>query len=372
MRSSSRNHHYRILDGLRGVASLTVLVFHLFEAYSDGDAQRQIINHGYLAVDFFFLLSGFVIAHAYDERWARGLTAWQFFKRRWVRLEPMVVAGSVLGALLFAFQKFSLFPGVETATVWKVIGVMLIGFTMVPLPKSADIRGWNENYPLNGPAWSLFYEYVANALYAVGVRRLPNRALAVLCALFGAATVHLAVFGHRGDFIGGWTLDAEGIHIGLTRVLFPFFAGVLLSRSGWRLRTPLGFVLCSLLLLVALALPRFDGLEKPWVNGLYESFCVIVLFPIIVALGAGADEGVAEDDRSLRVAQFFGALSYPLYITHYPLIYIYTGWVVDNRVPPAQGALVGTGVVVAAILIAWACLKWWDEPARRWLTRRIG
>src|SRR6478752_2180368 len=80
-------NHYVILDGLRGVASLMVVVFHLFEAFSGGDPQKQIINHGYMAVDFFFLLSGFVIAYAYDDRWA-GMGQWDFYKRRLVRLQP--------------------------------------------------------------------------------------------------------------------------------------------------------------------------------------------------------------------------------------------------------------------------------------------
>lgn len=359
--------HFVILDGLRGVASLMVVVFHLFEAYARSP-QTQIINHGYLAVDFFFLLSGFVVAYAYDDRWAAGMTQWDFYKRRLVRLQPMIIVGSLIGAALFAFQNFSYFPKVETTTVWQVIIVMLIGFTMIPLPPSADIRGWNETYPLNGPAWSLSYEYVANILYATGLRKLSNKAMGVLVALAGAAVVYLAVFGKRGDLVGGWALDLEGIHIGLTRVMFPFFAGVLLMRLGKRIKVPHGFAICSLLLVAALSLPRFGGTEKLWLNGMYDAACVILLFPLIVAIGAGEKEA---DGVSVRIARFFGDLSYPLYITHYPLIYIYTGWVVDHKIPPAQGALVGVGVFFTTIAVAWACLKLYDEPARRWLAGKL-
>lgn len=360
-------NHYVILDGLRGVASLMVVVFHLFEAYSGGSPHKQIINHGYLAVDFFFLLSGFVIAYAYDDRWA-GMGQWDFYKRRLVRLQPMIVMGGLIGAALIGFQHFSIFPKLEAATVWQIVGLMLLGFLMIPVTPSADIRGWSEIYPLNGPAWSLFYEYLANILYAVGVRKLSNRWLGVIVALSALALVHLLVFGPRGDVIGGWALDANGVRIGLTRVLFPFFAGVLLMRLGKRIRVPNAFGLCSLLLIVALALPRFGGTERLWVNGLYEALCIIVLFPLIVAIGAGEK---SVDGVSVRTARFFGDLSYPLYITHYPLIYIYTGWVVDKKVPAAQGALVGAGVFVAAVAIAYACLKLYDEPARRWLAGRL-
>ncbi|USI72766.1 acyltransferase family protein [Sphingomonas morindae] len=359
--------HFVLLDGLRGVASLMVVAFHLFEAYAANDPQKQIINHGYMAVDFFFLLSGFVLAYAYDDRWDR-LSVGGFFLRRVVRLQPMVVVGSLFGAALFAFQHYSIYPKAGTATPAYVLLVMLLGCLMIPLPKSADLRGWDEIYPLNGPAWSLFYEYVANALYALGLRRLPNGALALLVALFGAALVHLLVWGPRGDVIGGWALDSTGIRIGLSRVLFPFFAGVLLMRIGGRIRVPHSFAVSSALLVLALALPRMGGPERLWVNGLYESACIILLFPVIVAIGAGEQ---AVDGPSIRLARFFGRLSYPLYITHYPLIYIFTGWVVDRKIPPAQGALVGVATFVAALLFAYACLKLYDEPARRWLAARL-
>jgi peptidoglycan/LPS O-acetylase OafA/YrhL len=178
----------------------------------------------------------------------------------------------------------------------------------------------------------------------------------------------MLVFGPRGDVIGGWALDAGGIRIGLTRVLFPFFAGVLLMRLGKRIKVGGAFAVCSLLLIVALALPRFGGTERLWVNGLYEALCVIVLFPLIVVIGAGEKE---VDGPSVRIARFFGDLSYPLYITHYPLIYIYIGWVADKKVPAGPGALVGAGVFLAAVAIAYACLKLYDEPARRWLGGKV-
>src|SRR5579872_2633685 len=242
--------HYVILDGLRGVASLMVVIFHLFETYSGDDALKQIINHGYLAVDFFFLLSGFVIAYAYDDRWHH-MTQWDFYKRRLVRLQPMVIIGSLIGAALFYFQKSNVFPLIATTPVWKMLLVMLLGFTMLPLPKSMDIRGWDEMHPLNGPAWSLFFEYVANILYAVGFRKLSNRVLGIFVLLAAGFLIHLAVFGKRGDLVGGWALDSEQLHIGFARLLFPFFAGILLMRLGKRIHLPGAFGVCSLLLIVA-------------------------------------------------------------------------------------------------------------------------
>lgn len=359
--------HFVVLDGLRGVAALTVVVFHLFEAYAANDPQRQIVNHGYLAVDFFFLLSGFVVAYAYDDRWG-SMTTREFFVHRLIRLQPMVIAGMLIGAVTLPLQHWSIYPKLDGVTLPTVLAVLLLGCTLLPLPKSADIRGWDELHPLNGPAWSLFYEYLANIAYATGLRHVSNRVLALLVVVAAAATVQLLVFGPRGDLIGGWALDAMGIRIGLTRVAFPFLAGVLLMRLGLRVRSRQAFAIASVLLVAALALPRIGGPERLWLNGAYEAACVILLFPLIVAIGAGEQRA---QGAAIRVARVLGDLSYPLYITHYPLIYIYTGWVVDRKVPAATGALVGAGVLALALAIAWACLTRYDQPVRRALARRL-
>ena len=90
-------HHFSTLDGLRGVAAIAIVVFHFMEiAYSD--FTKNFIAHGFLAVDFFFCLSGFVMAYAYDDR-LKGMGLMAFFKARIIRLHPLVVLGGVLGLL---------------------------------------------------------------------------------------------------------------------------------------------------------------------------------------------------------------------------------------------------------------------------------
>src|SRR6195952_5436260 len=101
--------HYEVLDGLRGVAAFLVVAFHALEPNDGGVRFKQIINHGYMAVDFFFLLSGFVVAYAYDDRWEK-MTQWEFYKRRLIRLQPMVIMGTIIGAALFYFQANPDFP----------------------------------------------------------------------------------------------------------------------------------------------------------------------------------------------------------------------------------------------------------------------
>jgi peptidoglycan/LPS O-acetylase OafA/YrhL len=358
--------HYAILDGLRGVASVMVVAFHLFEAHSTSHLD-QVINHGYLAVDFFFLLSGFVIGYAYDDRWLN-MGVGNFFKRRLVRLQPMVIMGMIIGALLFYFQDSGLWPTIHQVPVWKMLVVMLIGCTLIPVPESMDIRGWQEMHPLDGPGWSLFFEYIANILYGLFVRRFSRTALSILVVLSGLALIHLAVTSPAGDIIGGWSLDPTQLRIGFTRVMYPFFAGLLLYRAGKLTHIKHAFFWCSLLVVLTLSIPRIGGSMHLWMNGLYDSLTIIFVFPLIIFLGASGD---LRGKYARRICKFLGDISYPVYITHYPLIYIYTGWVYDHHPSFRQAFPVAILVFISSILLAWACLKFYDEPVRLWLKRRF-
>ncbi|WP_082450802.1 acyltransferase family protein [Sphingomonas sp. Leaf22] len=354
--------HYPALDGLRGIAALLVVAFHLFEAHARGDVQRQIVNHGYLAVDFFFLLSGFVIAHAYDHRWGNMSVA-DFWRRRVIRLQPMVVMGSVIGGALFLSGASSATEAISTA---RVIGVLLLGVAMIPLAPHAGLQQGDALYPLNGAAWSLFYEYLAYAAYAAGVRNASDRILALLVGLSALAVAHLAVFGPRGDLIGGWVFDGSGVLVGLTRVLFPFFAGILLRRRGRALTVRHGFPIAAALLVVALAMPRIGGTNRLWLNGLYEAGCVLLLFPLIVALGAGSG---AVAGRSGQAARLLGNLSYPLYITHHPIVALYADWIERSHPPIVAGSGIGLVAFGTCVAVALLCFRFYDVPVRRWLSR---
>ena len=355
--------HYPILDGLRGVAALMVVAFHVFEANATNHFD-QIINHGYLAVDFFFLLSGFVIGYAYDDRWTK-MSVGTFLRRRIERLQPMVVMGMIIGALTFYFQDSVLFPGISEVPVWKMLIVMLVGFTLLPLPISMDIRGWTEMHPLNGPGWSLFYEYIANILYGLFVRKFSKGMLSIWVILSAVALIHLAVI--QGDVVGGWALEPVQICIAFCRVMYPFFGGLLLFRIGKRIQIKQAFFWCSLLVILLLALPRMGDRDHLWINGLYDSLSIILIFPLIVSMGAG---GEIKGKFAIGVCKFFGDISYPIYITHYPLIYLYTSWVYDHKVPLQEAWPWGLLVFVTSIVLAYACLKLYDEPIRLWLKKK--
>lgn len=371
--------HYDILDGLRGVAAVLVVAYHLLETYYHG-APDQTVNHGYLAVDFFFVLSGFVIGYAYDDRWNR-MTTWVFFKRRLIRLHPMVIFGSFFGAAMFYFGACGAFPTVGDTPWYMVVLVMLWAFTIIPVPTSMDIRGWSETNPLNGPSWSLQWEYLANILYALVFRRVKTPALAVCVAIFAAMTVSLCLNIDMTGFlaerswaaytvVGGWSLTPGQLLVGATRLLYPFFCGLLLSRLGKLIKIKGGFWWCSLMIAVILCMPWMGlGTEggSRWTNGLYEAVCIIVLFPLIVAIGAGSS---VKGKKSEAVNKFLGEISFPLYITHYPLIYMQMAWVDNNKdAPLAAHIFVSVCVFILAMLTAYASYKLYDLPVREWLKR---
>ena len=369
---------YEILDGLRGVAAMMVVAFHLFETYSFGDPTKQIINHGYMGVDFFFVLSGFVIGYAYDDRWGK-MSTWDFFKRRLTRLHPMLMFGTVFGALMFYFAADpNVFPMLTSTPVWAVLVVALVGCTMIPLVPWWDIRGWAETYPLNGPAWTLFYEYIANILYALVVRHFPRWLLIAFVAASAFLTIDLALnldvwglLGGRGNaaytMIGGWCLDATQVYIGITRLLYPFFMGLLLSRLGWKLSARGGFWWCSLALVIIFAMPWIGEGETMWLNGLYCAVAVLLVFPTIVALGAGSP---LKGKTSVAWCKWLGAISYPLYITHYPLIYCQMTWALTHpEAPVATHVFVSVATFFLAIGTAWAAYRLYDLPVREWLRK---
>ena len=365
---SDSKKHYQILDALRGIAALMVVIFHLFEAFALGDPFKQVINHGYLAVDFFFLLSGFVMGYAYDDRWGT-MSLGSFAKRRIIRLHPMIIMGMVIGALEFyACYSPTVFPMVNQVPVSKVLLIMLIGFVLIPVPLSMDIRGWGDMYPLNGPAWSLFFEYIANILYALFIRKFSKTALSVLVFIAGAALIHLAVTSPRGDVIGGWTFEPGHLRIGITRLMYPFFAGLLLSRICKPGHIKHAFLWCSALLIIILSIPRVGGHEHVWLNGLYDSLTIILLFPIIVYIGASG--GIRGKFLS-GISKFLADISYTIYITHYPLIYIFTARMAENKLTFKEAWPQALLVLVVSIAIAYGCVKLYDVPVRRWLTTRF-
>lgn len=365
--------HYALLDGLRGVAALMVIWYHVFEGYAfAGGGLIETLNHGYLAVDFFFILSGFVIGYAYDDRWKKDLTIKKFFQRRLIRLHPMVIMGAVLGTLTFCIQGGVQWDGTSVPLSMVMLSLLCMLFFIPAIPGAGyEVRGNGEMFPLNGPCWSLFFEYIGNILYALFIHRLSNKALAVWTALSGIALTAFALLDVSGyGSIGvGWTLDGVNFIGGSLRMLFPFSMGMLLSRHFKPVKVKGAFWICSVVLIALFFVPYIEGAEPICMNGLFEAFCILLVFPALVWLGAS---GTTTDKRSTRICKFLGDISFPVYVVHYPFMYLFYSWLIKEQLYTLEQTwMVATGGFVWNILVAYLCLKLYDEPVRKYLAKRF-
>ncbi len=373
MTFSDSKPHYALLDGLRGVAAMLVVWYHVFEGFQFAGNKPVIdfINHGYLAVDFFFMLSGFVIGYAYDDRWGKSLTMSGFFRRRLIRLHPMVMLGALIGAISFLLTSMERWDGTHSTLLLTLIALVCSWLMIPALPgMQRDVRGNGEMFPLNGPCWSLFFEYIGNILYALIIRRLSTRALAWLTALLCCALTWFAVTNQSGyGSIGvGWTVDTTNLLGGTLRMLCPFTIGMLMSRVFKPIKNVRGaFWICTIILLVLFHVPFIDGGTPMSLNGIFEVACIICIFPIIVWLGAS---GTTTDNTSRRICRFLGDISFPLYIVHYPLMYAFYMWLMKTRLYTfSETWPIAISTMACSVCIAWLSLRFYDEPVRKWLKK---
>lgn len=341
---NATKQHFKILDGLRGLAAVAVVIFHFMEI-AVPDYSNNFIAHAYLAVDFFFCLSGFVIAYAYDQKLLKIGVA-NFFKLRLIRLHPLVIIGAVIGIIAFIFDPFS---DLYQHYSGNLVTMFLTSCLMIPYPVVPE-RYFNL-FHLNPPTWSLFWEYVANICYAFILIRIRNKVLWILTIIAGAALFYEA---HRsGNLSGGW--GGDNIPGGAIRVSYSFLAGILVYRSKWIITSRLNFPAVGILLVAAFLVPFTKEL-----NPIVEPLIVIFYFPFLIALGAGARLTAA----STRVCSFSGDLSYPLYMVHYPFIWIFFSYV--EKYKPSMSEM--TPVIIAGVILliafAYLVMIFIDIPVR--------
>lgn len=342
--------HYEILDGLRGLAAIAIVVFHFMEM-AIADFSQNFIAHGYLAVDFFFCLSGFVVAYAYDDRIQQmGLAT--FFKARLIRLHPLVILGSVFGLLGLLFDPFAALP--EGYGLGQLLMIFMSSILMIPYPVMEE-RAFNL-FTLNAPAWSLFFEYAINIIYALFLYKVRNRLLSVLVLL--SAGVLCWMLAASEVPMGGWA--GSNFWEGIVRITFSFLAGMLIFRSNWIIKNKLGFAGLAILLLLAFIVPYGE-----W-NWLTQPFIVIIYFPLLISLGAGA----VLSPGLKKICNFSGQISYPLYMTHYAFLWMFLNYCIAYKPEPGQLAIIIGISTLLLIGLAWLVMVFYDIPLRQYLSRR--
>lgn len=343
----AKRHAFPLLDAMRGVAALIVLTRHVPDV-----TLKTYFPGGYLAVDFFFALSGFVLAHAYEDRLRRGFSPLKFMALRYVRILPQYLIAQMLGGSLIAV---SLVLGHSEVTLSQWFAACFFAAAALPLPPHFWSSG-NALFPLDLPAWSLFFELAVNVAYCAGIFRFRGPALVVLLMLAGTSLVGLAAMYGNLDGGGDWS----SFPLGIGRVVFSFFAGVavLRLRKLYRFAPELPSALPLLVLLCLLAWPVAARASADLV--------AVALFPILLLVGSAR----ARCGRSLG---FLGRISYGVYVLQYPII-----GTVDVTLRKCSGLTlasfgIGGTVAVALAVIAVAALIEYrvDGPLRAGLKRRF-
>jgi peptidoglycan/LPS O-acetylase OafA/YrhL len=324
------------LDGLRGIAALIVVERHASIWFN-----HWKFPNGHLAVDFFFLLSGFVLARAYDEKLRGGMPLVEFMSARVFRLYPLYLVGIVLTTVLFLLRDHQL-SGLGLALAF----VFLPNFSL-------------HNFFWYVPAsWSLFFELVVNSGYAAASRILKTRVLGAFCA--AAAIALLAAAGHYHSMDLGYR--GKQFSGGLSRVFFSFPAGVLAYRLRDAMPSIKGVAWPCAIVLVGLFLVPFPS---GWQSFL-QAGEVIVLFPFILLFSARA----APNDISSKVFAFLGAVSYPIYVVHGSAVrLIDIGWShLGHHKHPKP--IVGAIIILALTAVCFVLARIDDHIRRRVTIRR--
>jgi peptidoglycan/LPS O-acetylase OafA/YrhL len=375
--NNTPNNRYEILDGLRGVAAISVMLYHFAQdAYS-----YHILANAPFCVDLFFMLSGFVLCHSYKDRLIRGLTATEYIARRVIRLYPMFLISMVIGIpTLGALTALGLsgysWNNFLSASIGNLLFVPYLGNLHIANMASATSPVPHENivasvFPTNAPAWSLFFEMVASVALLILVtlnRRALKRTVVLSAALLilvselsGLDSGHLVLFAPLGwgtqNFIGGFA-----------RVLFGFSTGIAIyglheNKEKWQYKNLLGklikndFMLyVALLMIVAVPITA---------KGVLPIFATFVAAPLLVCRGAELE---ATNQTSSKLARLLGWISFPIYCLHFPIGRLVFFLLPDSEHHPYFAAGIAT---VATILVAAVTSKFVEEPVRRYLTRKF-
>jgi peptidoglycan/LPS O-acetylase OafA/YrhL len=341
---------FKLLDGLRGVAAVAVLLYH----FGDRADLKYLFPRGYLAVDFFFVLSGFVLGHAYWAPLRTHLPARMFAARRLVRLFPMLIAGTLLGGMIELGRTGA---GPVLGRLPEIALAVVAGCLALPMPFATSME--HTIFPLDGPIWSIFFELIANVVLVLGCKTLKPRRL--FWAVLVTSGLQLILISMTIETVNLGFLVTDWFY-GLPRALLSFAAGVLLFASPLTFpRLPAYVFPCALLAIFMVpALPFRASTEL-------DLAIISVVFPVLVGTAAAS-----EPARMRWMASGLpGELSFPVYAIHYPIVRVVTS-MLKHRTLSVGGRLgVAAMSMVCVCALAGTLWQFYDKPIRRRLNLRL-
>jgi peptidoglycan/LPS O-acetylase OafA/YrhL len=345
--ATQQSTRYHNLDAMRGLLALAVAVYHFGQSMPGSDGWFAPSGPG--AVDMFFLLSGFVIAHAYDNRMIHGgMTASRFGLVRFIRLYPVILVGVLLGCIKPLMMMFVHDP--RALSLPELGGQLALNGLVLPTPQSSTL------FPLNPPAWSLFFEAAINLVYALVLLKARKAVLCALIAVSGIVVAYGAYTNGSADLGWGWS----NFIYGAARVGFSFPLGVLLFRLGVGRTRRMAPMLAVVHLVITVGLLMLPVPRE--LRGVYHPIVILLAFPALLSWGASLDVPA----RFRPVCELLGDMSFPLYAIHYPILMLFLPAIRYNT-----SYLMGFTFVTIAAVASVAMLKFYDEPVRTWLTRHL-
>ncbi|MBV8922057.1 acyltransferase family protein [Bradyrhizobium sp.] len=351
--AATERRQYRTLDGLRGVAALSIVILHTPHFFN-----QWHLSDSFLAVDLFFVLSGFVLAAAYEPKLQAGMTALSFLRIRLIRLYPLYLLGTLFGVpvALMAMK----FGGNGLSVDWSagLFAISLpLSLVMLPMP-AGGADGFL--YPFNPVLWTIFFEIVVNCLYALLARSLRrSESLAVLVGVSALVLGGLGILQY-GTLEGGSTWFTFAL--GLSRMMFSFFCGVLIFRFRWpgKIRSSLATVALLAALLVLLGVPH---------SNLSALATILFLFPMLVLTASSVEPGPTLQ----RSFGLLGGASYAVYALHKPLYQILLGFLIVASPVRPQSMAPWIGIVYVGLMFGLCVLvdRIYDAPARELLRRLL-
>lgn len=355
-------NRFETLDAMRGIAALMVIPRHT-EMFGAGAAE----SHSYLAVDLFFILSGFVIAHAYERQILSGaMSVGRFMAIRLVRLYPMFLLAVCL-ATLAALTRPAFEPSVLAK--WTPAGMpaadILSSAALTLLFLPSKLGDSVLLFPLNTAFWSLMFELVVNLLYVCVCRKISTKGLIAIAIGAGLGLGALAL--RRNGMELGWSWGLNSIIFGLLRASFGFTTGVLLLRL-FSIQAPIKSNFGALLILVFTVTPLLLP-DSSRTNGLVDNIAVLAIFPMAIWLGAHSHP----HGWALRAFTWLGAASYPVYVMHVPLLILFERYTHQAGLTQSArlGPLLAPAFLIGIFALAIVLDRWYDQPLRRWLMNRF-